>query len=138
MRWLIDGCLKARVPIVVIAAALMFLGFRDVRDMPVDTLPEFGPTTVEIQTEALGLSANEVEQLITVPMEQDLLNGVAWLKFIRSKSVPGLSSIELVFEPGTDPYRTRLTAQERGSRAKHSFPGLSAPPTTRQRLSSTH
>ena len=74
MRWLIDACLKARVPIVVVAAALVFLGYRDVRDMPVDTLPEFGPTTVEVQTEALGLSANEVEQLITVPMEQDLLN----------------------------------------------------------------
>ena len=89
MRWLIDGFLKARVPVVVIAAALLFVGYKDVRDMPVDTLPEFGPTTVEIQTEALGLSANEVEQLITVPMEQDLLNGVAWLKYIRSNSSPG-------------------------------------------------
>jgi len=138
MRWLIDGCLKARVPIVVIAAALMFLGFRDVRDMPVDTLPEFGPTTVEIQTEALGLSANEVEQLITVPMEQDLLNGVAWLKFIRSKSVPGLSSIELVFEPGTDPYRARLAVQERVSQAKVALPGVSSPPQMLQPLSSTN
>src|SRR5438093_10821721 len=135
MRWLIDGCLKARVPIVVIAAALMFLGFRDVRDMPVDTLPEFGPTTVEIQTEALGLSANEVEQLITVPMEQDLLNGVAWLKYIRSNSSPGLSSIQLIFEPGTDPYRARLAVQERVSQAKVPLPGLSSPPQMLQPLS---
>ena len=138
MRWLIDACLKARVPIVVVAAALVFLGYRDVRDMPVDTLPEFGPTTVEVQTEALGLSANEVEQLITVPMEQDLLNGVAWLKFIRSKSVPGLSSIELVFEPGTDPYRARLAVQERVSQAKVALPGVSSPPQMLQPLSSTN
>ncbi len=100
LRWIVDGSLKARVPVIVVAAALMFFGYNDVRDTPVDTLPEFGPTTVEIQTEALGLSAAEVEQLITVPMEQDLLNGVAWLQVIRSKSVPGLSSIELIFEPG--------------------------------------
>ena len=113
MRWLIDGCLKARVPIVVIAAALLFLGYKDVRDMPVDTLPEFGPTTVEIQTEALGLSANEVEQLITVPMEQDLLNGVAWLKYIRSNSSPGLSSIQLIFEPGTDPLTVKRWPEAR-------------------------
>ena len=138
MRWLIDGCLKARVPIVVVAAALLFLGYKDVRDMPVDTLPEFGPTTVEIQTEALGLSANEVEQLITVPIEQDLLNGVAWLKLIRSKSVPGLSSIELVFEPGTDPYRARLAVQERISQAKVALPGVSSPPQMLQPLSSTN
>ena len=61
--------------------------------MPRDVLPEFGPPTVEVQTEALGLSADEVEQLITVPLEQDLLNGVAFLDFIRSESVPGLSKI---------------------------------------------
>src|SRR5436309_11752648 len=127
MRWLIDGCLKARVPIVVIAAALMFLGFRDVRDMPVDTLPEFGPTTVQIQTEALGLSAAEVEQLITVPMEHDLLNGVSWLDEIRSESAPGLSSIDLIFEPGTDPLKARQAVQERMSQA-FALPPVGNPP----------
>ncbi len=138
MRWMIDGSLKARVPVVVIAAALMFFAYSDVREMPVDTLPEFGPTTVEIQTEALGLSAAEVEQLITIPMEQDLLNGVAWLDVIRSKSVPGLSSIELIFEPGTDPFRARLAVQERVSQAKVALPGVSSPPQMLQPLSSTN
>ena len=57
--------------------------------------PSSRPPTVEIQTEALGLSAAEVEQLITVPLEQDLLNGVAFLDDIRSESVPGLSRILL-------------------------------------------
>jgi CzcA family heavy metal efflux pump len=138
MRWIVDSSLKIRVPIVIIAVALLFLGYNDVRDMPVDTLPEFGPTTVEIQTEALGLSAAEVEQLITIPMEQDLLNGVAWLDVIHSKSVPGLSSIELTFEPGTDPFRARLAVQERVSQAKVALPGVSTPPQMLQPLSSTN
>ena len=64
--------------------------------MPVDVLPEYAPVTVEVQTEALGLSSAEVEQLITVPIEQDLLNGIAFLKDIRSQSVPGLSRIFLI------------------------------------------
>ena len=80
----------------------MFAGVIQLRDAKVDVLPEFGPPMVEIQTEALGLSAAEVEQLITVPLEADLLNGVAFLDEIRSESVPGLSSIVLIFEPGTD------------------------------------
>ena len=63
------------------------------RDAPVDVLPEFTPPYAEIQTEALGLSADEVEQLITVPLEADLLNGVEGVEVIRSQSLPGLSSI---------------------------------------------
>ena len=55
---------------LVYAAGVLALGATQLRNMPVDVLPEFGPPTVEVQTEALGLSAPEVEQLITVPMEQ--------------------------------------------------------------------
>jgi Cu/Ag efflux pump CusA len=138
MRWLIATSMNARVALLVIALGVVFLGYASAREMPVDTLPEFGPTTVEIQTEALGLSAAEVEQLITVPMEQDLLNGVAWLQLIRSKSVPGLSSIELQFEPGTDPYKARLAVQERVSQAKVALPGVSQPPQMLQPLSSSN
>ena len=82
---------------------------------------------MEIQTEALGLSAAEVEQMITVPMEQDLLNGVAWLDDIRSESVPGLSRIQLIFEPGTDLMRARQVVQERLTQA-HALPNVSKPP----------
>ena len=57
--------------------ALIVLGITQLRNAPVDVLPEFTPPYVEVQTEALGLSAEEVEQLITVPLEADLLNGVA-------------------------------------------------------------
>jgi Cu/Ag efflux pump CusA len=103
--------------------------------MPVEVLPEFTPTMVEIQTEALGLSAPEVEQLITVPMEQDLLNGVPWLDDIRSESVPGLSRIQLIFEPGTDLLLARQVVQERMTQAV-ALPQVSAPPLMVQPLSS--
>ena len=69
--------------------------------MPVDVFPEFAPPRVEIQTPCLGLSAAEVESLVTVPLEQ-ALHGVPGLDDMRSKSVPQLSSIELIFKPGTD------------------------------------
>jgi len=73
--WIVGWSLRSRGVVVVLAAALLVLGATQLRDLPVDMLPEFSPPTVEVQTEALGLSAAEVEQLITVPLEQDLLSG---------------------------------------------------------------
>ena len=113
MRWIVSSSLRGKKAVVAIAAVLFAFGAWQLRAAPVDALPEFSPTTVEVQTEALGLSAEEMEQLITVPLEQDLLNGVAWVDTIRSQSVPGLSSIVMEFEPGTDLYRARQVVQER-------------------------
>ena len=90
MRGIIRTSIQFRFLVIVIAAALMAFGITQLRNMPVDVLPEFNPPFVEIQTEDLGLSAEEVEQMITVPMEQDLLAGVAWLDVIRSESVPSV------------------------------------------------
>ena len=136
MRSIVGSSLKFRLLVVAVAAATLFLGVTQLRNMPVDTLPEFTQPYVEIQTEALGLSADEVEQLITVPLEADLLNGVAWLETIRSESVPGLSSIVLVFEPGTDLFRARQLVAERLTQA-HALPQVSKPPTMLQPLSSS-
>ena len=105
----------------------MALGIAQLRSVPKDVLPEFTPPTVEVQTEALGLSATEVEELITVPLEQDLLNGVAFLHTITSASLPGLSSIEMVFEPGTDILDARQVVEERLTQA-HALPQVSKPP----------
>lgn len=102
----------------------------------VDLLPEFNPPYVEIQTEALGLSAEEVEALITVPMEVDLMNGVSWVETITSRSMPGLSSVLLTFEPGTDLFRARQMVQERMTQA-HALPNVSKPPVMMQPVSST-
>ncbi len=136
-RWLVSTSLRIRFLIVVIAAVLLVFGFSQVASMPVDIFPEFNPPLVEIQTEALGLSAEEMEALITVPMEADLLNGVAWLDEIYSESVTGVSSILLVFEPGTDPIRARQMVQERMSET-FALPNVSRPPTMLQPLSTSN
>jgi len=135
LGWLAGSCMRFRGLVVVVAAATLVFGIVKLRDEPVDVLPEYGAPTVEVQTEALGLSAAEVEQLITVPMEQDLLNGIAFLKDIRSQSVPGLSRILLVFEPGTDIYLARQGVAERLSQA-HALPQVSKPPQMLQPVSS--
>jgi CzcA family heavy metal efflux pump len=137
MRWIVGSSLRFRGLVVAAAAAVLLFGVTQLRHMSVDVLPEFGPTSVEVQTEALGLSAPEVEQLITVPMEQDLLNGVAFLKDIRSESVPGLSRVLLIFEPGTDMYQARQAVAERLTQA-HALPNVSKPPQMLEPLSATN
>src|SRR6266508_2220860 len=136
IRSIVGSSLKSRGLVVVLAAALLFFGFTQLRNVPVDVLPEFAPPTVEVQTEALGLSAAEVEELITVPLEQDLLNGVAWLDTIRSESIPGLSRVELIFEPGTDLLRARQVVTERLTQSA-GLPQVAKPPAMMQPLSST-
>ncbi|HYZ02088.1 MAG TPA: efflux RND transporter permease subunit, partial [Candidatus Binatia bacterium] len=135
-RWIVGSSLKFRLLVLPIAAALIVAGIAQLRKAPVDVLPEYTLPYVEVQTESLGLSAAEVEQLITVPMEQDLLNGVRGVETIRSDSVPGLSSIVLVFERGTDILQARQLVQERLTQA-HALPNVSKPPQMLQPVSST-
>lgn len=136
IRSIIGSSIKYQFLVITIAIALIIFGITQFAKMPVDILPEFSPPYVEIQTEALGLSAKEVEQLITIPMEQDLLAGVAWLDVIHSESVPGLSSVLVYFEPGTDLYQARQMVTERISQAAVGLPNVSKPPTMIQPLSS--
>jgi Cu/Ag efflux pump CusA len=138
MRWIVGRGLRAPRLMLGIAVLLIVAGVVQLRSAPVDVLPEFQPPTVEVQTEALGLSAAEVEQFITVPLEQDLLNGVAFLQDIRSASLPGLSSIEMVFEPGTDLLDARQVVQERLAQAQGALPPVQTRPSQMlQPLSST-
>src|SRR5512143_796804 len=137
MRGIVGTSIEYRFLVIAVIGAMLILGFAQLGKMPVDVLPEFSPPYVEVQTEALGLSAEEVEDLITVPLEQDLLNGVAWVDVIRSESVPGLSSITLVFEPGADLYRARQMVAERLAQAPLGLPNVSKPPTMLQPMSAT-
>src|SRR3954452_819558 len=136
MAWLIGSSMTLRRLVVALLVVMLGLGLVQLHNARVDLYPEFDPTQVQVQAEALGLSANEVEQLITVPIEQDLLNGVPWLESIRSRSMPGLSVIDLVFEPGTDLYQARQMVQERMSQAK-ALPNVGTPPAVIQPTSST-
>ena len=106
------------------------------RDTPVDVFPEFAQPKVEIQTMTFGLSAEETEELVTVPMEQSL-QGIPSLDVIRSKSVPGLSQIVLLFDRGTDLMHARQVVDERVGTITPSLPTWAAPPVMIQPLSST-
>ena len=136
MRSVVAWSLRYRLLVLGMAAGIVLLGYTQLSRASVDTLPEFGPPYVEVQTEALGLSAEEVEQLITVPLEADLLHGVAFLDEIHSQSVPGLSSIVMYFEKGTDVLRARQMVAERLTQA-HALPNVSKSPAMLQPLSSS-
>ena len=139
MRWIVGSSLKFRRLIIAVAAGLLVFGVLQLDQMRKDILPEFSKPTVEVQTEALGLSAEEVEQLITVPLEQDLLNGVAFLEEIESVSMPGLSSVVMTFEPGTDLLDARQVVAERLTQAVGvaGLPQVAKLPQMIQPLSST-
>ena len=136
LRWLIGTSIRARIMIVVLGAGVLVLGVVQLRDMPRDSLPEFSPVQVEVQTEALGLSAEETEQLITVPLEQDMLNGVAFMDTIRSETLPGLSKIIVTFQPGTSPARARQVVDERLVQAVTGLPNVGSGHQMVQPLSS--
>lgn len=134
-RWIIGSSLQFRFLVLGIAAALVLVGTTQIKKMPIDVFPEFAPPIVEVQTEAAGLSAEEVESLITLNLEE-LLSGVPWLDSIRSQSVTGLSSIVLTFKRGTDIMKARQMMQERLTLA-YTLPNVAHPPVILQPLSST-
>lgn len=136
MRWMLRASVRSKGLVVALGIGVLFLGAAQLGDMSQDVLPEFGPPTVEVQTEALGLSAEEVENLVTTPLEQDLLNGVAFLDVIRSESLPGLSRIELIFEDGTPIARARQVVNERLTQAQ-GLPAVAQKPQMLQPASST-
>ena len=112
MRQLISASLHQRVLVVFAAAVLVAIGIRRSREIPVDVFPEFAPPIVEVQTEAPGLSTEEVDELVTVPLEGALI-GAPGVHTVRSKSVLRLSSIVLVLEDDANPLAVRQSVQER-------------------------
>jgi Cu/Ag efflux pump CusA len=136
MRWIVRSSIKFRFLIVAFAGGLLFFGAAKLLHTPVDVFPEFAPPRVEIQTVALGLTASEVEGLITVPIEQ-ALNGVARLDLMRSKSVSQLSSIELIFKLGTNIMTAREMVQERLATVVPTLPTWAAPPVMMPPVSAT-
>ncbi len=126
MRWIVGTSLKFRYLVVAAGVAMMVFGAGALRDSPVDVFPEFAQPKVEVQTYSLGLSAEEVESLVTVPLEQSL-QGLPNLDTVRSKSVPALSSIVLLFDRGTDLLRARQLVQERVESVTPTLPTWASP-----------
>jgi CzcA family heavy metal efflux pump len=136
MRWIVGSSLRFRWLVIFAAAALMVFGIGETRNAEVDVFPEFAPPRVEVQIVAIGNSSQEVEELITIPLEEQL-NGIEGLEEMRSKSVADLSSIELIFAPGTDLYHARQLVQERLTAATPTLPSWAMPPRMMPPLSST-
>ena len=134
VRWIVAGSVKFRLIVLTIAAAVLVAGPVQLSKAPVEALPEFMPPYVEVQTEALGLSSAEVEQLITVPWRRPAQRG-GRVEDIRSSPSPGCRRSSC-FEPGTDLFRARLAVQERLAQA-HALPQVSKPPQMLQPVSST-
>jgi CzcA family heavy metal efflux pump len=136
MRWIIGSSLRFRYLVIAAAAAMMVYGGGQLSNARTDAFPEFAPPRVEVQTLCLGLSTEETEELVTVPLEQ-ALNGLPGLETIRSGTVPQLSSIEMLFKRGTDLIRTRRVVQERLNVVSQGLPTWAAPPVMRPPLSTT-
>jgi CzcA family heavy metal efflux pump len=136
MRWIVARSLRFRWLVLFAATATMAFGVAQVPNAKVDVFPEFAPPRVEIQTIALGNSSTEVEELITVPIEQ-ALNGLPGLDVLRSKSVSQLSSIQLIFERGTDELKARQLVQERIAQVTPTLPTWASPPFMMPPLSAT-
>ena len=136
MRSIVGSSLNFRFLVVAAAVAMMVIGAASVRSAPVDVFPEFAPPQVEVQTESLGLSTSDVESLVTVPLEL-AMNGMPGLADLRSTSVPQLSSIVLVFSPGTNLLHARQLVQERLAAVRPTLPTWASPPVMLPPVSAT-
>ena len=103
---LIRAALTHPPVVFVLAAALVAAGVWSAHRAPLDVFPEFAPPIVEVQTEAPGFAAEDVEALVTTPLER-ALGGMPGVAKLRSSSALGLSVVSAVFDYGTDPYRAR-------------------------------
>ncbi len=129
VRWVIE-----RRWLVVLATVLVsFWTFYVIPTMPLDVLPAFAPPQVEIQAEAPGLAPEEVESLVTLPIES-AINGTPGVTAVRSSSAAGISAVRVIFNQNTEIYQARQLVTERLQQATGKLPpGVETPqisPTT--------
>ena len=136
VRWLITFALRFPPVILLLAVVLLLAGGLALRNAQWDVFPEFAPPQIVVQTEAPGFSAEEVEQLVAIPIES-ALNGVSHLKTLRSSSVPGLSVVTAIFEEGTRILDARQLVSERLVEVTAALPKAVAMPRMMPLTSST-
>lgn len=114
--------------LIVIASIIITLwGFFVLTKMPLDVFPSFAPPQVEIQTEAPGLAPEEVESLVTRPIES-AINGTPGVETVRSSSAVGISVVKIIFGWDTEIYRARQLVTERLQQAQSQLPQGVEPP----------
>lgn len=127
LRRLVHFSIRFRGVITALACVTIGYGVYVVSRAKYDVYPEFAPPQVVIQTEAPGLSPEEVEELVTRPVEA-AINGVASVESIRSQSIQGLSVVTAVFEEHSDVFRSRQMISERLGELTSQMPqGVKAP-----------
>src|SRR5512146_2979208 len=109
---IVQLALHQRFLMVVLAAAIAVAGAISFQRMPVDAYPDLSPPMVEIVTQWPGHAAEEVERLVTLPLEIEM-NGVPRMEVMRSISLYGLSDVRMTCEEGVDPYFARQVVFER-------------------------
>ena len=120
----VDFCLRRRIAVIVIAVLLSLYGVYAWETLSVEAYPELGDVAAQVTTQAPGLAAEEVEQLITVPLER-AINGTPGLLLMRSESTFGLSLITVLFRDGYEDYWVRQRLTERISQVR--LPSGAAP-----------
>ncbi|MCE0722755.1 efflux RND transporter permease subunit [Legionella resiliens] len=124
---LIAWSLHNRPLILALTIILCLLGGYTLKQMPVDVFPEFAPPQVVVQTQAPGMATQDVETLVTYPLES-AINGTPGVASVRSKTSVGLSTITVVFDDKTDIYRNRQLVNERIQQVINRLPpGVSSP-----------
>lgn len=127
IRFIVQSSLKYRGVVVAIGFIVIAYGIFTAMRTRLDVFPEFAPPQVVIQTEAPGLSPLEVEQLVTLPIE-NALGGMPDMVDLRAQSIQGLSVVTVVFKDKTDLFRARQMVAERLTEAVVKLPqGVKAP-----------
>ena len=136
IRWIVGTSLRFRFIVVALGLGLIYFGTQRLKDIPIDVFPEFAPPWMEVQTLCLGLSPAEVEEQVTVPIE-NAMNGVPGVEILRSSSVPQLSSVSAIFAHGADELAARQLVTERVAIATRNMPTWAAPPVMMPPVSTT-
>ncbi len=124
---LVEISIRFRGVVIAFACLIAVYGYYTIQHAKFDVYPEFAPPQVTVQTEAPGLSSQDVESLVTRPIESSL-NGTPNLTAIRSNSIQGLSVVVATFEDQVDVYRARQMVTERMAEAAAQMPqGVQAP-----------